>query len=337
MKKIDKNLSKEPNEVLLQKPLQKYLSDPSKTFILTDGRVVQVLSPGRLNPHEGPDYLEMALLIDGKVHIGDAEFHKKASLWLSHNHTENTNYKSVILHIVFENDIELKENFATLIVDKTELEKIANDNSKDTEEDLDTFSIEELQNFALMRLLRFTSESQRVANDYSLNESLVILAKIFFERYLSRRRRPNYDNTNLEKLVNKLPDSNLAVFLNKIANNHRFSITDELVLLMKTKIDQEGAALRRELILNVVVPLALTQADEESRISLFVWYWSTPSINKYGVLERKFPDFPQNFIWQQQGMLEYTKEIEHKTSTISEMIDRFKIEGTLNFLKLGEI
>jgi hypothetical protein len=337
MKKIDKNSSKEPNEVFLQKPLQKYLSDPSKTFNLTDGRVVQVLSPGRLNPHEGPDYLEMALLIDGKVHIGDAEFHKKTSLWLSHNHAQNPHYKSVILHIVFENDIELKENFATLIVDKTELEKIANDNNKDTEEDLETFSIEELQNFALMRLLRFTSDAQRVVNDYSVNESLVILAKIFFERYLSRRRRPNYDNTDLEKLVDKLPDSNLVVFLNKIANSHRFSITDELVLLMKTKIHQEGSAIRRELILNVVVPLALTIADEESRISLFVWYWSTPSFNKYGVLARKFPEFPQNFIWQQQGMLEYTKEIEHKTSTITEMIDRFKIEGTLNFLKLGEI
>lgn len=336
MKKIDKNSSKEQNEVFLQKPLQKYLSDPSKTFILTDGRVVQVLSPGRLNPHEGPDYLEMALLIDGKVYIGDAEFHKKSSLWLSHNHTENLNYQSVILHIVLENDIELKENFATLIVDKTELEKIANDINKNTEEDLDTFSIEELQNFALMRLLRFTSESQRVVNDYGIENSLILLAKFFFERYLSRRRRPKYYIVDFETLVDKLPKSRIYNFLERIQNNERFSITDELVLLMKTKIDQEGAALRRELILNVVVPLALTQADEESRISLFVWYWSTPSINKYGILNRKFPDFPQNFIWQQQGMLEYTKEIEHKTSTITEMIDRFKIEGTLNFLKLGE-
>jgi hypothetical protein len=104
---------------------------------------------------------------------------------------------------------------------------------------------------------------------------------------------------------------------------------------MRERIAEEGAGLRREIILNVILPAALTQADEEARINLFVWYWSVQSLNKYGVLTRKFPELPQNYLWQQQGMLEYMREIETGSATISDALAFYGIGKLLSFFQWG--
>ena len=115
------------------------------------------------------------------------------------------------------------------------------------------------------------------------------------------------------------------------------SIPDLILNLIKHKIDEEGPHLRRELILNCVLPLALALANEENRINLFVWYWSTPTLNKYGILNRRFPNNPQNFLWQQQGMLEYLKEHGSKRNIVAESFREFGFLDVLSFYKNGRL
>lgn len=332
-----KSYSTKIKEKDLQYAVKIYLSDPGKIHTLLDSRTFQILSMGRINVHEGPDFLDIALLLNGKVIIGNAEFHIKSSDWDQHQHSNDERYKYVILHIVCENDKELSENFGTLVLDKDLLLKIKEQSAQKQESVVDILSTEELQNYSLIRLLRLTSNAQKVVNKNSLSESIKILTQMFLSRYLEKRNRHIYDIERAEKLIKSINQSIFLDFIEKIAANQQFSVADEMVKLMKVKIAEEGIAMRREIILNVVLPLALTQADEANRIQLFVWYWTTRSAHSYGLLKRKFPNIPQNFIWQQQGMLEYIREIEHRNLNISESIDSYSIGGVLSFLKWGNI
>ncbi len=332
-----KSISTKMSEKDLHYALKIYLSDPGKIHKLIDGRSFQILSMGRLNVHEGPDFLDIAILINGKVIIGNAEFHLKSSNWSQHQHSQDDRYRSVILHIVCDNDIELNENFGTLLVDIESLIKIKEQALNQNKHTIDLLSTEELQNYALIRLLRFTSNAQKIVNTNNLGESIKILTQMFLARYLEKRNRRIYDIEKTEKMIAAINKTAYLDFVLKIASNERFSIADEMVKLTKIKIAEEGLAMRREIILNVVLPLALTQADETNRIGLFVWYWTTRSAHSYGLLKRRFPNIPQNFIWQQQGMLEYIREIEHRNLYISEAINSYSIGGVLRFLKWGNI
>ena len=332
-----KNKSTKINEKDLHYALKIYLSDPSKIYNLTDGRNFQILSMGRINVYEGPDFLDIALLIGGKVVIGNAEFHFNSSDWNNHQHQKDERYNSVILHIVCNDDTKIEANFGTLVIDKNILFELREKYKQKNEAIVDVLSTEELQNYALIRLLRFTSNAQKIVNTNNLQDSIKILTQMFFSRYLEKRNRHFYDIQKVDKIIKSIASSGMMNFVNKILTNEEFSIADEMVKLMKRRIADEGTAMRREIILNVVLPLALTQADEAKRINLFVWYWSTRSAHQYGILKRRFPNIPQNFIWQQQGMLEYLREIEHRNLNISEAINSYGIGGVLSFLKWGNI
>lgn len=326
-------------EIELQKAIQLYLSDPSKIFVLDNGKKIQVLSPGRLNTSEGPDFLEVAILIDSKVIIGDAEFHFAASKWNEHNHNDDSRYKSVILHIVFEKDIDLPNPFYTLILPEKKINSIYSDKIKNlkNKKEIDYFSLEELQNYSLIRLIRHITEAKKLVNKMELNQALFEFTKDFLDRFYSKKRRPYYKEEQYNSILEAITKSAAYKFIFDIKNNVEFSIPDSFIQLMKTKIADEGNALRREILLNVILPLAITQANEEARLMLFSWYWSTPSLSTYGVLSRKFPKLPQNFLWQQQGMLEFMREIEGKSSIISDALQEYGIGNLLSFIQWGNL
>jgi hypothetical protein len=87
--------------------------------------------------------------------------------------------------------------------------------------------------------------------------------------------------------------------------------------------------------LNSILPLAICLANEESRIDLFHWYWSTPALHQYGLLTRRFKNLPQNYLWQQQGLLEYLYEYGKKTNVIAELIKDYGFAEILSFYKHG--
>ena len=73
----------------------------------TRGQPVVVVSPGYHNHDAGPDFLQAVVTIDGVQWVGSVEIHCRSSDWLRHKHQYDDKYKSVILHVVYEHDMEI--------------------------------------------------------------------------------------------------------------------------------------------------------------------------------------------------------------------------------------
>lgn len=321
----------------LQQIVHHLLSDPSIVRQTKSGKRIQVLSPGRLNVTEGPDFLEVGILLDGLVMVGDAEFHKNSSDWAKHHHSGDEKYKDVILHLVINDDTNLnKQKVEILIIPTEELRKSYSKLTAEIEKEADLASIEDLQHFALLRLLRKTAEAQKLFHQYGLLRALNQLTGDFITKYFARRKRPVYSNEDLQMIINSMQESAAFHFLESLEKGTSSYISDNMYRLLKERISVEGAHLRREIILNCVLPLAITLANEEARISLFLWFWSTPSLHTYGILKRKYPAIPQNFLWQQQGMLEYMRLYGKKPNIISEAIKDYGFAETLSFYRQGK-
>ena len=53
-----------------------------------------------------PNFLEGKIKIGNTILVGNIELHLKSSDWLKHGHQHDAAYKNLILHVVFENDID---------------------------------------------------------------------------------------------------------------------------------------------------------------------------------------------------------------------------------------
>jgi hypothetical protein len=81
-----------------------------------EGESVQIIHPGIFNTNQGPDFLDAKLQIGDTIWAGNIELHINASDWNNHKHNDDINYKNVILHVVWQNDIPLHQPFSTLIL-----------------------------------------------------------------------------------------------------------------------------------------------------------------------------------------------------------------------------
>jgi hypothetical protein len=81
---------------------QRLLRDQLRT---TDGRRITVLHPGFWSHEGGPDFRKAVIQFDSEKPIsGDIELDLHASGWRAHGHDRNSNFKSVILHVVWESE-----------------------------------------------------------------------------------------------------------------------------------------------------------------------------------------------------------------------------------------
>ncbi len=71
------------------------------------GEKITILNSGVHNKNSGPDFLNVKLEIGNLLWFGNIEIHVKSSDWYVHHHENNANYDSVILHVVYENDVEI--------------------------------------------------------------------------------------------------------------------------------------------------------------------------------------------------------------------------------------
>jgi len=69
---------------------------------------ITILSSGFRNSDQGPDFSHARILIDGIEWHGNVEIHLKTSDWLAHHHQQDRGYDSVILHVVWEKNCEIK-------------------------------------------------------------------------------------------------------------------------------------------------------------------------------------------------------------------------------------
>lgn len=78
-------------------------------FKNTAGDPVEILDFGKWNTDAGPDFLAGKIKMNGVVFMGNIELHVKSSDWIFHNHSIDPNYRNIILHVVFQHDLEIEE------------------------------------------------------------------------------------------------------------------------------------------------------------------------------------------------------------------------------------
>ncbi|MBK9530461.1 MAG: DUF2851 family protein [Chitinophagaceae bacterium] len=82
-----------------------------------EGELLQVIHPGTLNTNQGPDFIDAKIKIADTTWAGSIELHTHASHWNDHKHSGDKNYKNVILHVVWKNDVQLHLPFSTLVLE----------------------------------------------------------------------------------------------------------------------------------------------------------------------------------------------------------------------------
>ena len=78
------------------------------------GDQLEIIFPGTLNTHQGPDFNNAQIRIGNTILVGSIEIHLKSSQWLEHGHDVDKNYQKVILHVVLEDDRSLNNSIPVL-------------------------------------------------------------------------------------------------------------------------------------------------------------------------------------------------------------------------------
>jgi hypothetical protein len=73
----------------------------------TKGESIQILNSGQYLQLAGPDFFNAQIIIENQKWAGNVEIHLKSSDWYVHNHEKDSNYDSVILHVVWEHDVPI--------------------------------------------------------------------------------------------------------------------------------------------------------------------------------------------------------------------------------------
>lgn len=102
------------NEKLIQFIWQFKYFNQSKIFT-TEGAEIVVISAGMLNNNQGPDFSGARIKINDTLWAGNIETHVLSSDWIKHNHSIDKNYTNVILHVVWQNDIAIKDSNGIII------------------------------------------------------------------------------------------------------------------------------------------------------------------------------------------------------------------------------
>lgn len=71
------------------------------------GEALQILHPGQYLQQAGPDFFNAQLRIGNQLWAGNVEIHLKSSDWYLHHHQDDPAYHNVILHVVWEYDVEV--------------------------------------------------------------------------------------------------------------------------------------------------------------------------------------------------------------------------------------
>lgn len=78
----------------------------------TDNEPIDIVHPGFWNHDEGPDFRDAVIKIGNVTWAGNVEIHIRSSDWYRHHHETDAKYKTVILHVVYENDVSVAINDA---------------------------------------------------------------------------------------------------------------------------------------------------------------------------------------------------------------------------------
>jgi len=314
----------EKNELVWQKALEKFVVAQKPTFVSTNNKSINILSLGKHNCFEGPDFLNACLAIDGNLTVGDIEFHKRSSSWAYHKHSANKKYSNVILHIVFDDDKKyFDESFETVLITRTSLHEFIK--TKEPLKVFDYTSNEDFQRYAMLRLKRRSEDILQSLKNNSITNTFIIFATNFLNKYLSFRKRPSKIQLDISQIIDYFLQTSILQSIPKI-NSLDYNSSQIFRNFLTSTSSEINKHLKQEIITNVFLPLMFCIANAEKKSELLLWYLSAKTKTKYGILTREFSFIKQEYIWLQQGMLEFLKEFNNRNfSKNSELLINYDV------------
>ncbi len=82
---------------------QLYLPQGNQT---TEGEPIEPIYAGLPNIHSGPDFIDARVRIGDTLWVGCVEIHLRSSDWERHGHHNDPAYNNVVLHVVYEHDVD---------------------------------------------------------------------------------------------------------------------------------------------------------------------------------------------------------------------------------------
>lgn len=78
-----------------------------------NGEEIAIISPGTYNTNAGPDFFNSKIKINDVLWGGNIEIHINSSDWKAHKHHQDKAYDNVVLHVVWNNDHNIKRTDGT--------------------------------------------------------------------------------------------------------------------------------------------------------------------------------------------------------------------------------
>ena len=189
----------------------------------TKNEAVEVISVGEHNFNSGPDFFNAKLIINEQLWAGNVEIHIKSSDWYLHNHENDKNYNNVILHVVWDHDVEVHR---------------ANNTSLPTVELKNLVSQTILNNYQTLfhqskKFINCEKDIKNV-NDFILDNWL---ERMYFERLENKSKliinELQKSNNNWEAVLFKMMMKNFGLKVNgdsfySIANSIDFTVVRKL-------------------------------------------------------------------------------------------------------------
>lgn len=190
----------------------------------TANSYLSILDFGIHNHNSGPDFFNARIEIDHQLWAGNVEIHLKSSDWYLHRHETDPNYDNVILHVVWEDDIEVfrKDNST---IPTLELKKLVHPDS--------------LENYKSL-LLKGSRKWINCEKDFHLFDDFTMenwLERVYFERLEKKSIKIaemlKFTENNWEQVLFKLLFRNFGLKVNadsfeSIANSIDFKVIQKL-------------------------------------------------------------------------------------------------------------
>lgn len=87
--------------------LWKFQKFPAHRLSTVKGESLEIVSVGIHNSDAGPDFFNSHIKINQQFWAGNVEIHLKSSDWYIHNHEIDPTYDAVILHVVWNHDVDI--------------------------------------------------------------------------------------------------------------------------------------------------------------------------------------------------------------------------------------
>ena len=176
---------------------------------------LKIIHPGMLQTQSGPDFFNAQIVLNGQKWAGNIEIHLKSSDWYAHHHDKDDRYDAVILHVVWEHDVDIfRKNETSLPV--IELKNIVNPQF-----------VSSYNNLMLPKSWLFCEKDINKVPDFQLN---AWLERLFFERLEQK-------STIINDLLKTLKSDWEAVLFVLLAKNFGSNTNGALFMQMALSLD----------------------------------------------------------------------------------------------------